>query len=631
MLREVSVSYEKADECARDLVAGEPDADIQEQSCEPNKCKSVEDVSEFFVGIQSRRGVPEKVMRDIVAYMKENASVVCEALSSGSMPTYRTMRQQALKRAPRVLLDICYNTTEGKKVTESGLKAFPKAAMAKRGADHLYTLYYVSLDEVCALHTRLHPSAAPAKYIDISVDGVPESKSGGKSVDILSIRFLGCRGVYSLAVLQPTRRGLGLGDDIVLEHFLEQLEESDLRIRRVIADAPKRAGLRGMKQHSAMYSCPYCKAGKMNGAYPASTFGCEQRTNHELRDLARRLEEDDFESDEDKEELCRGIKKQSPLSRLPYLDLIKDIPTEPMHLINLGLVRRIMNLSFSSGSAKAKQVSFRRSSDLKFNTIIQRTLSLPQFSRRTRNLDIANYKAEEFRNLVLGFWPAVLDSLPPETTTVWILTVYLVRAYSLTDEALLDLKERVDLTRTMKFWYEQFEKAYGTDNCSYTVHVFTHLDEVRNIDTFSELSAVLYEDHYNLLKRSYRPGTASIGMQALQNLNLSKFYNHSCQRPRTVSLMSTGKVEDRYVFVKAKKIVKLTDVESDSLTGLEVPVAPGLFLGAGVDLTDVWCYRAAAIPEKDWKSVSLKLNDVVGKCVVCEGVFSVFTFEMMDG
>ena len=95
--------------------------------------------------------------------------------------------------------------------------------------------------------------------------------------------------------------------------------------------------------------------------------------------------------------------------------------------------------------------------------------------------------------------------------------------------------------------------------------------------------------------------------------------------------MSTERVEDRYVFTSEKRIIKLTAVDGDeALTGRVVPVAPGLFVGAGVDLTDVWCFKAADVNEEMWDEVTLALNTIVGKCVLCEGIFSVFTFQMLE-
>ena len=591
----------------------------------------VEDISDFLVGLQCRRGVPEKVMRDLVDYLQKNASAVSAALTDKTLPNYRTMRRQAaIHKAPTVKVDVQFEE-EGMTKKFMCLKKFPKKILSTPGIDHKYTLYHVAIQDVVALHGLLHPSGKSVKELDLSVDGVPESKSSGRSIDILSIRFVGCRAIYCMAVLQPTRRGLGVPDGVILEHFLRELSESTLSVRRVIADAPKRASLQGLKQHSASYACPYCTAKKEEGVYPSWSFGAPLRTSEGLRAMGRRLEDDDFSSDEDREEICKGVKKLSPLSALD-LDLIRDVPAEPMHLIHLGIVRKMLNLSYSSGSVSAKQVDFRRASDATLNGILLRTKSLRRFARFTRRLDTATYKAEEYRNCILAFWPAFLNTVPAKVTTSWLLTVFVVRAVNLPDSALASLGEKVDLERTFQYWYEIFEASFGKRNCSYNVHIFaSHLLAIRQVAGLSDLSAVDYEDHYNLLKRSYRPGTVALGTQALQNTHLAKLYGgHNCKRSKNLSLMSTARVEDRLVFTKNKRIVKLTAIENESLTGLEVPVVAGLFLGAGLDLNEVWCFRESDVPEDQWLLVTLSDADVLGKCVLCDGIYSVLTFEMMD-
>ncbi len=612
------------DELSLVEVGDEDAADQQED------CASVDDISRFLVGLQCRRGVPEKVMRDLVEYLRANGPTVADALLTKTLPSYRAMRRQAAQsQAPTVFLDILYEK-DGRITKMSNLKTFPKKHLATSIVDHKYTLYHVKLKAVLALHQFLHPDCQMPDALDISVDGVPENKSAGRSVDILSVRFVGCRAIYCLAVLQPTRRGLGIEDDVVLEHFLRDLQESGLRLRRVIADAPKRALLQGLKQHSALYACPYCVAKKENGVFPSRSFGAPARTSADVRAISRRLTDDDFSSDEDRDEICMGVKKISPLITLD-IDLVRDVPAEPMHLIHLGVVRKMINLTYSSGSASAKQVSFRRASDAPLNEILLRTKSLRRFSRFTRRLDTANYKAEEYRNCILAFWPAFVNTAPQDVTTCWILTVYIVRAVNLPNDALRELDEKINLERTIRLWYETFERSFGARNCTYNVHVLSHLLTIRAVAELFELSAVDYEDHYNLLKRSYRPGTVAVGTQALLNTHLSKLYGrHNCRRTKRISLMATPRVEERYVFTADRKIVKLTSIDGKSLRGLEVPVACGLFLGSGLDLNDIWCFRQGDGPEESWTSRALSVDDVVGKCVLCAGIFSVLTFEMLD-
>ncbi len=593
--------------------------------------KTVEDVTDFLVGLQCRRGVPEAVMEDLVNYLQANADLVSEALTKKTLPKFRAMRRQtAKKKAPKVKLDVVYEAEgEAKKLT--GLMSFPKKQLATSVVDHRYTLYYVSLARVLDMHMELHPHVNDVVEFDLSVDGVPESKSSGRSVDILSVRFVGCRSIYCMAILQPMQRGLGIGDEVTLEHFLHELSKTSLRLRRVIADAPKRASLQGLKQHSATFACPYCVARKENGVFPSRSIWNPLRTSDDLRAISRRIAEDDFGSEDEREEICRGIKKVSPLASLLYLDLVRDVPAEPMHLIHLGVVRKMTNLSYSSGSGNAKQVDFKRASDSQLNEMLLRTKNLRRFARFTRRLDTGSYKAEEYRNVILAFWPAFVNTVPRKVTACWVLTVYIVRAVYLPEAAFLVLQENTDLERTLHFWYETFERSFGQRNCTYNVHVFAHLLLIRSVAPLHEVSAVDFEDHYNLLKRSYRPGTMSMGTQALQNTHLSRLHGHTCRRSKNLCLVNTERMEERFVFTRKKEVIKLTKIDGESLTGRVVPVACGLFLGAGLDLNDVWCYRRQPdIPEEQWQLIHVTEADVIGKCVECEGILSVLTFEMLD-
>ena len=120
-----------------------------------------------------------------------------------------------------------------------------------------------------------------------------------------------------------------------------------------------------------------------------------------------------------------------------------------------------------------------------------------------------------------------------------------------------------------------------------------------------------------------------MGTQALQNTYLAKLYGHTCKKSLGPTLMTTEHVEDRYLFTKGFKIVRLTSISGDSLTGREVPLVRGLFLGAGLDLNDVWCFERANPDEELWPQVTLSRSDVLGHCVLCDEIFSVLTYGML--
>ena len=355
---------------------------------------SVSDIENFLVGLQARREVPVKVMMDIVDFLRKNSDSVCEALRNGELQSFRTMRRHALANGPDVRVDVVCEDAEGATVELVGLDRFPRKTIRGRKLSLKSSLYYCDLSAITKGHCETHPDEITCREIDVSVDGIPESRSSGLSIDVLCVRFVGCSSVYAVAIMQPWRKRLPGKDEAIFKHFLEDLPGSGLKIRRVIADAPKRAPLQGLKSHAANSSCPYCTAKKVNGQYPSSSMGQELRTDDELRrqgaEVANGATNDD------------GVKGIGILTSVPGLDLIKDIPAEVMHLVFLGVCRKMVKLLYKQrpvqGGAKLYPVKFPAADDTKANVMLRKQKAITDFSRRTRDLDVAVLKAEEYRN-----------------------------------------------------------------------------------------------------------------------------------------------------------------------------------------------------------------------------------------
>ena len=580
------------------------------------KPRSMEDVSVFFASMQARREIPITVMSD-------NANLFARSLDSGEIPTFRQMRYHSLKTVPNVLMDVaCTRRDDGRKVNFLGKSSYPRKVIAEEGLRRDYVLYYASLQDVIKLHKELHPSGPAPTEFDFSVDGIPETKSSGLSIDVLSIRMTTCRTVYTLAVLQPARKAMQLPDSIVLEHFLDEYRGCGLRVRYAIADAPKRSALQGMKQHSANYGCPYCKAKKINKHYPSETAGAPLRNDVELRALA------EIAHEEDEDVLC-GVKQPSPIRSID-IDLVHNVPAEKMHLLDLGIVRKIMQLSFRCTAFKATDVPFMRSSDVALSEKLTTILCLPEFARRTRPLDLANYKAEEYRNLATCFWPAVADTIPPAVVDLWLLTVFLVRGMILPDENYQELQEFYDLTAVLKRWYIMFESVFTVRHCSHNVHVFgAHFLLVRELGPITETSAYCYEGHYNVLKRSYRAGTPSTGQQALKNSLLATKYHHKCVRRRRLTAKKTQRTDDTYCYLVDGSIVRATADETDGFfVGHLVPVQPAFYALRGYDFNRVLAFKMQ-VSDPDPIERTYRFADVVAKCIRVGDVLSAMPWSTL--
>ncbi len=580
-------------------------------------------ISKFFVALQARREVPFRVMIDIVEFLRSRSKEVGEVLHAGALPAFRVMRERAVKQAPKVKVDVLCEDEEGDKVEFKALSRYPRKEVRERNLVPQYSLYYVSLADVWNWHAASHKEKGSlvSRVFDVSLDGVPESRSSGLSFDVLSVRFTDCESIYSIAVMQPGKKGMGSMDSITIQHLLQDLSQSDLRIRYVIADAPKRASLQGLKTHAGTFGCPYCVARKEEGKFSSSSFGSEPRSDAALRRSADAIAAGGPEE--------FGVKGPSPLQHVPGLDLIRHVPAEPMHLIFLGVVRKMIRFMYKNQTAGPKQMcKLKERADVApLNGILAKAQGLTDFSRRPRDLDVAVYKAEEYRNLTLAYWPAVMDTCPARARKLWLLTVYLVRAYCLPDKFFADLDGGELRTQLIRQWYELFEATFGIGLCTYNVHVFSHIGEVRSINALSEVSACAFEDQYAILKKNYRPGTTSLGSQALTTCNLAHMTGHRCRRKKELTLTQTKRVNDRYLYLKDGRILLATNLDGNVVRGRLVPKMPTRGLIRGLDFADVLCFYVDLdnVGPDDQRA---EPTDVLGKCVVVLGLASVVTWSM---
>ena len=120
--------------------------------------EAVKSVSNFFVGLQARREVPQKVIGDIVDYVRDNADLLAEALKDGNLPTFRTMRNRAVSSAPKLYLDVVGEDGNGVLVSYTKLPRFPRKEIESRSLKVLYTHYYMDLGDVVKMHqtTQTH-------------------------------------------------------------------------------------------------------------------------------------------------------------------------------------------------------------------------------------------------------------------------------------------------------------------------------------------------------------------------------------------------------------------------------------------------------------------------------------------
>ena len=179
-------------------------------------------------------------------------------------------------------------------------------------------------------------------------------------------------------------------------------------------------------------------------------------------------------------------------------------------------------LTFNVGESRKRITKRKLSNPEDFNKIMNEVKVPSEFSRRGRSMDFKVMKGEEFRNIVIYFFPIIVSCILGTTNDIirerriWLTFSYLIRAYVLPQNEYINVSQRV-LQQCIQQFMKLFEDVYGSSNCSYNIHMMCHLQQVRRRGPLTETSTFKTESYYSEMRRSYQAGTMSTGKQILQN------------------------------------------------------------------------------------------------------------------
>ena len=380
-----------------------------------------------------------------------------------------------------------------------------------------------------------------------------------------------------------------------LEKVLADLDKNTCTLTHVIADNPKRAFLRNSLSHGARYPCEYCSAqgislcdteyvknellicqkniqdikadinmtekvkkrqiAELNSrefklskttqiVWPSECTG-PKRTIQDIRECVGNITNDIKH--------VKGILGPSPLLDFQNFDFIYGIPTEYLHSVCIGLVKRLLELCFTIGDNRSRITTRKLSSTLKFNAKMT-TIKVPrEFSRRCRKLDFAVMKAQELRNIVLFFFPLIINLIEENAKErhVWLALSFCIRACILPENEYSSLLLSPIITKTMSIFYTYYESLFGPHNCTYTVHVITnHLLDMRIHGPLTETSAFDFETFYGELRRSFTPGTTNPLKQIFQQVMLKRLLRpHVCNNKIYYSKKETPLESNSMIYV----------------------------------------------------------------------------------
>ena len=340
----------------------------------------------------------------------------------------------------------------------------------------MYSSLFLQIKDIIRIHRAIHPDHDHhPQIIQLSLDGILESKSSLNSIDTYSIKFKGCRNIYPVRLIRPCEKHK-YDEQIELKSVLSNINSNNVTIECGVFDAIKRSTVLCIKGHSARFPCQYCEScavsyenkkksneavqnryeahhrqvsqelsqleetlddpseneavidlrerleninadkdnalqkGRKQLTWPSTTMNGTPRTLDSIREIANAIEENP-EIEKINPDFCKGIKGKSLFLNQPFFHAIDDNPCEYMHSVCLGLGKRMIVLTFKVGENRERITKRKLSPPKSYNDKI-RSVQLPrETSRRCRILDVGVMKAAEYRNVILFFFPIVLDCI----------------------------------------------------------------------------------------------------------------------------------------------------------------------------------------------------------------------------
>ena len=472
-----------------------------------------------------------------------------------------------------------------------------------------FFLFFQAAD-VISIHESLCPSAAThKKEVQLSCDGVQESLSTTVTLDVYSIKFDGCKKIYPLRVIKPLRK-VTIDPIQQLKSVVDDIYMNKYKISQFIGDQPKRSNARQCLCFSSWYPCEFCfakgtkiitnsaekkkekdrlslqidivkekinsvkesgsrnnieltklkrlekelvsaeqkiKPKKSNIVWPKTSMNGPPRTREEITEIIEKIENNvPLSIDE-----AKGIKGRSILFDLPGFNFVNNVSVEYLHVVCLGTVKKCVELTFRVGETRPRITKRKLSLPSQFNAQIWIILVPREFNRRIRELDFSVYKGQEFRNLVLFFFPLILNCIEVSAKErhLWLFLAYMIRSCVIPSEEFKQFPLDV-LDMCTSSFYSLYEQLFGVKNCPYTIHVVgSHLIEMRFHGPLTKTSAFPFESFYGEMRNSFVPGTPSTLKQIFTNIFVKRVLSdHKCQNDMYISAKNTPMERNNLIY-----------------------------------------------------------------------------------
>lgn len=333
--------------------------------------------------------------------------------------------------------------------------------------------------------------------VQISIDGLPISKSstnqlwpilGSVRPNLSDIFIIGCYyGSKKPYDCNEFLRDFVNEAKILLNEGLKYKgKDIHVSIDSLIADAPAKSFVTATKGHTGYFSCSKCttEGEYIGGRMCFPDINCPTRTNESFR-IQIQIEHHTG---------------SSILSDIPNFGMISHIPLDYMHLVCIGVVKKILNF-WLSGPLNVR-LPAQSISNISKLSIEMRTSIPVEFARRPRELHFLSlWKATEFRLFLLYTGPIVLKKYMKKDIYKNFLTLHVaIRLLCSPDLSHITYAESL-----LQHFVQSFIILYGPQHTSYNIHALIHLaEDVRKFGTLDTFSAFRYENYLKSIKQYLR-------------------------------------------------------------------------------------------------------------------------------
>lgn len=351
---------------------------------------------------------------------------------------------------------------------------------------------------------NMKPTARDCIEIGINIDGLPLSKSSASQV----YPILGINNKCSLnspVFLIGIYHGYEKPHDFnnFLSEFVDEAnnliqngvvvfgQSYAFKISMFLFDAVAKASILKIKGHSGYSSCTKCT---QEGEYISDRV-CFTDLNFIKRT------HDNFSKQDDSDHHTGT----TILSEIKNINLITDIPLDYMHLIALGVVKKIVCGIWCNGRPPHK-LSSRQIENISAKLVEMSGYIPSEFSRQPRTLkESKRWKATEYRQFLIYTGPVVLKDIieKQKYQNFLMLSVSIHLLLSLTDSNNVDVIDYAEAL--LRKFVETVQRLYGKQIMSHNFHNLLHLaDDCRKFGSLENFSNFSSENFLQSLLKQVR-------------------------------------------------------------------------------------------------------------------------------